>query len=645
MNWYIQRLKTMNIREILFRVFQQAQYKIKKIDASKPINKPKWGLSSFPMFKIPKLLPVGNETLDIFEHIIDYSKSVNWHLDLSSRKTFAKKYCFDIDIRTDKNGSAKYVWEVNRMLFLPRLAINYSNQVKDSDLELFMSHIKSWKAENPYLIGVNWYSNIEINIRLINWAISWVILDGGKLMSTNPKFNKFVNEEWLPLIFQHCKFSATFPSLFTSANNHLIAEHAGLFVANCIWNFPESKKWIEKSKKGLEREIQNQHTSEGVNREQAAVYIQFITDFFLISYVFGLKSNNNFSKNYLDKLVLIFEYIHAILDVKGNVPKYGDEDNGRLTLLNTNQHDLNFDSILISAAIITKNPKFKLQRLKIDNKNLIFFGENEAKEFDSLEFKNETSSSFFENSGHFIFKKALGKSEIYLHFNAAPLGYLSIAAHGHSDALSLICHLDGYPFLIDSGTYKYHTEKNWRSYFISTSAHNTITINKENQAINGGPLLWTKHYALKILKSEISDNFEEVEASHNGYIDKFQLEHIRNVKFDKLKNIFEIKDTLTNTYTKSKNVEVLMPWHFHPACSIEKSNEGSWIISRPETNRKIILTLDSSLNVKKLYGDTNPIFGWYSKAFYKKEPCTTIKTDNYFLINDKIEIKSVIEII
>ena len=39
--------------------------------------------------------------------------------------------------------------------------------------------------------------------------------------------------------------------------------------------------WLKKSRRGLEREILKQHSENGVNKEEAAGYIQFITDFFL----------------------------------------------------------------------------------------------------------------------------------------------------------------------------------------------------------------------------------------------------------------------------------------------------------------------------------------------------------------------------
>ena len=54
--------------------------------------------------------------------------------------------------------------------------------------------------------------------------------------------------------------------------------------------------------------------------------------------------------------------------------------------------------------------------------------------------------------------------EVRVVADAGP-GYLSLAAHGHADALALVLSLGGRPVLIDPGTYAYHTQRRWRDYF------------------------------------------------------------------------------------------------------------------------------------------------------------------------------------
>ena len=94
----------------------------------------------------------------------------------------------------------------------------------------------------------------------------------------------------------------------------MIAEYAGLFIATSLWNFKESRKWNKHAKSGLEHEIVRQHSENGINKEEAAEYIQFITDFFLLSYIVGENSENPFSEKYKIQLKAIFSYINNFLD-------------------------------------------------------------------------------------------------------------------------------------------------------------------------------------------------------------------------------------------------------------------------------------------------------------------------------------------
>jgi hypothetical protein len=559
--------------------------------------------------------------IKIFGIEFDYTRNINWHLDISSNKTFPLIYSKDINIRTEKYGSAKFVWEINRMLFLPWICLNYRISGNSRYLKLFQNIINSWAKQNPYLLGINWNSNIEINIRLINWAFCWEILDAYSLIKKNPEFNKFVFEKWLPQIYLHCKYSYSNPSKFSSANNHLICEYAGLFIATSLWKFKQSVKWNNYAKSGLEREIHKQHSENGVNKEEAAEYIQFITDFFLISYLVGIKSNNPLSEKYNQKLKKIIYYIYEMLDSKGNFPQYGDEDDGKVILLSADSNFNNFKSILTTGAIIYADPLLKSKSDGFDLKNTLLLAKEGQKLFDSL--KNvpvKIKTTLYEKEGHFIMKEKKNNREIYIHFNAAPTGYLSTAAHGHADALSFIMHLNGKPFFIDSGTYTYHTHPEWRKYFTGTISHNTIRINREDQALYVGPTLWLNHYRTTLIKSYTNETTDQIIACHNGY-KKIGVMHQRELTFNKEKGIIYLNDNIIITRRRKFFIEML--FHLHPSVNI-KSIEKNIIKLYDNTGNEVLFKSDKILNMNVIKGKLQPILGWYSPLFYQKTPTHTI---------------------
>ena len=50
----------------------------------------------------------------------------------------------------------------------------------------------------------------------------------------------------------------------------------------------------------------------------------------------------------------------------------------------------------------------------------------------------------------------------------------------------------GKEFLIDPGTYAYHTHRAWREYFRGTAAHNTVRVDGVDQSQSGGNFMWLK---------------------------------------------------------------------------------------------------------------------------------------------------------
>jgi hypothetical protein len=630
LRWYIDRLKAMSTAEMVFRVVQAFKYFLEK----------KTKVGFFPVItSIPETITLFSnitgyiknkypDEINIFGINYNYHQSTLWHKDLYSGKSFPDKYSRKIEIRTPYYGSAKHVWEINRMHFLTWICMNYKITEDEFYLNIFKEKIISWIKQNPYLSGINWYSNIEINIRLINWIICWEILEVEKLADKNKEFRNFLLNHWLPLIYLHCKHSSANPSYYSSANNHLIAEYAGLFLASLKWKFPESEKWLKTSKRGLEREIMEQHSENGINKEEAAEYIQFITDFFLLAYIGGRNAGVQFSIKYTDMLNKIISYINSFLDCCFHYPHYGDDDDGFVLRLDICQTpDLNFKSLLISGALLFDKADFLagINENEFDIKNALLFGNEGRIKYDSMlkqapGERKENKAFLYRNEGHFIIKQISHQKEIYCHIDAAPLGFLSIAAHGHADALSFIITVEGQPFLVDPGTYTYHVDPLIRSYFVGTLAHNTIRINGINQAVHSGPTMWTNHYKIMINDVLESENIIKITASHNGY-KKTGVWHQRIFIFNRLNNEINITD---NIALKSKqSVKVEMPFHLHP-CVKCKYSEDTVEFLIEQSNNLLVLRTDKILEWEVIKGSTDPYLGWYSNAFHRLEPTNVI---------------------
>lgn len=87
-------------------------------------------------------------------------------------------------------------------------------------------------------------------------------------------------------------------------------------------------------------------------------------------------------------------------------------------------------------------------------------------------------------------------NKVLIGIDHADLGFGSLAAHGHADALSFQMFIEGVPVFVDPGTYNYHVPKKTRDEFRATKNHNTVCVNDQNQAEILGPFLWGKRYKI-----------------------------------------------------------------------------------------------------------------------------------------------------
>lgn len=619
LTWYIQRIKTFSPEEVFYRIRQRIRTHVLDKRLHKKILA---NVVPLPDSEIV-LNPSAKLDYPIFEKFIDVFKPLDWHLDVQSGKRFPQSFAHKINIRSDEFGSAKHVWEVNRQLYLVHIASLYKKTGERRYLDLVLYHLASWKNENPYLTGVNWYSNIEVNIRLINWYYCWQLLDIDNLQKSDETVRKFVNEVWLPLIFDHAEFSYRHPSLYSSANNHLVAEYAGLFVAACKWNIPHRRSRLKYAQKGLEREILLQNSPDGINCEEACEYIQFIDDFFLVCAVVGDSCGRSFSDSYKKRLHRMACYLNVMLDENYNYPMYGDGDDGFLLRPDAGGYFNNFRSLLSAFASYFKDSALKRTSALWDEKCSLILGEASQRVFDELPPAGDAvlqKNHFFKDSGHFFFRKKEVRKEAYLHFDAASLGFLSIAAHGHADALSFILHVDGHPVIVDPGTFTYHTHKEWRKYFVGTIAHNTVCVDGENQARQAGPTMWLNHYKVNVL----SEAHDVVTATHTGYCKK-GVSHLREVRFDRANDEFLITDTLT----AAGKFTVEIPFHLHPLAVAELHGNKAQITVAGA--RSVKMELDEKLQYEVVNGRAGApqkgypeILGFYSEHFGEKVPCSVL---------------------
>ena len=171
----------------------------------------------------------------------------------------------------------------------------------------------------------------------------------------------------------------------------------------------------------------------------------------------------------------------------------------------------------------------------------------------------------FPDAGLTLLRTAPGQEpEIWCRCDGGPHGFLSIAAHAHADALSVEVRCGGVDILADPGTYCYHGEPAWRSYFRSTVAHNTAELAGQNQSTEGGPFLWLRHATAREIEVRDTGGSVSWTAEHDGYarLDP-PARHRRTVRLDRAARTIEIVDEIDASH------DIRLAFHLGPAVHAE----------------------------------------------------------------------------
>lgn len=439
-------------------------------------------------------------------------------------------------------------------------------------------------------------------------------------------------QRWLDSVFRHCHFIRGHLSRHSSANNHLLGELAGLFIASMTWPcWKECSAWRNDAREQFENEALLQNTPDGVNREQAIWYQHEVMDMMLLALLHGKANGVSFSGAYTQRLEAMMEFICCAMDVGGNVPAMGDGDDAVMVRFDRSPDFNPFHSLLATGAVIFGRPDFARRARRFDDKSHWLLGDAGKTAFERLAApltpaplprgEREEMRRAFPEGGYWILGSDFeSENEIRLVADAGPLGYLSIAAHGHADALAFTLSVAGIPLLIDPGTYSYHAEPPWRDYFRGTAAHNTVRVDGLDQSVPSGKFLWLRHARARCMNWNSTPDLDTWEAEHDGYRRLADpVTHRRRIELDKQARRIAVTDELVC----SGQHHIEMFWHFNDLWHVEDSDH-SFVASHENLAARI--EPDAAMKCELVVGDTRRPVGWLSRGYGEKTPCPTLIT-------------------
>src|SRR5438270_11156758 len=206
-----------------------------------------------------------------------YGERINWHLDLvHSKEASAKPFHRVNYLNFAEVGDSKIIWELNRHQHLVTLAKAY----RLTDDEKFVTEIvqqwQHWQRENPYPVGINWASSLEVAFRSLSWH--WLYF----LLADSPALPSDFHDQWLRAQALNGRHIERYLSTYFSPNTHLLGEAVALFCLGVLCGeLRSAERWKRRGWEIILQEAQRQVRPDGFHFEQSTYYHVYALDFFL----------------------------------------------------------------------------------------------------------------------------------------------------------------------------------------------------------------------------------------------------------------------------------------------------------------------------------------------------------------------------
>ncbi len=556
LRWYFHRLKAMGPTEVALRV--RAALRQRSVDAAlqalqateRLLGEPK----NFPKLPDPLACPIDirefvvQEAQDIMQgswtilhgHQITVGFPPVWHRDyLSGGQLVELKPARELNYRQQPNVDARIVWELSRWVQAVRVAQAAYLGLDGPAVEYVLGLLEDWLQHNPVGRGLNWTSPMEPGLRLINFTWIDALLRGVDLTADQAARLDVLAQEIVPA---HVWWVQRHQSFGSSANNHLLGELCGLMVAQARWSAAAS--WstpMSALAHKMEKELLRQFASDGGNREQALHYHLFAWELGWQGLHAAKGAGITPSAHATTRLQGAAQFFCAMAEHEESWD-FGDSDDAHITPF------YGKTSTALAEWVAWLNGG-------TDSGFAYWLGSFSASPQPDLNHWN-----LFPESGYAV----TAPEDWHLRVDASALGFGSIAAHGHLDALHLSLWKNHHAIIVDPGTGSYFNEDAIREHFVSRQAHNGPHFAEDKlYPPRYGSFLWGRPHAVP--KLELVDGALHVSS-------KLGSNRIER-SIQRQESGWDITDTIS-----AVAADFAIHWQFAPGLLVETTSGGYLVV-------------------------------------------------------------------
>lgn len=275
------------------------------------------------------------ESRRIWSLVSSNYQPIDWQLDFKSGFRWDEKTWFhDIRFGAARGADVKVPWELSRLQHLPQMAIEYGIQRSPALAAEIRNQLLDWIATNPPRFGVNWFSTMDVAIRVANMLVAYDLA-----LAYGAKFDREFAEILQRSVLEHALHIVS--NLEWNADfrgNHYLSNIAGLLFAAAYLgdHQKERTKWIQFCQTELITAVEEQFCEDGGNFEASTSYHRLSAEMVLYCTALTKRisgSPDPFPDWYYTRLERMGDLTAWMQKPDGFVVQIGDNDSGRFLKL------------------------------------------------------------------------------------------------------------------------------------------------------------------------------------------------------------------------------------------------------------------------------------------------------------------------
>ncbi|WP_424358769.1 alginate lyase family protein [Methanocella sp. MCL-LM] len=544
-------------------------------------------------------------------------KGIDWNYDFKHNFRWDPLTCY---LKTDdhiklylKNGiraDVKVPWELSRFQHLTTIGKAYWYTGDEKYAVEFKDQITDWIQKNQIGFGVNWTCTMDVAIRAVNWLWGFFFFYDSETIDEQFK------EHFLKQLFLHGVYIFNNLENGRIRGNHYLSDIVGLIYLGFFFkNTIDGNRWLDYGIQALMNEMKHQVYDDGVDFEGTVHYHCLVTELFISPTLLCLKNGVMFPEWYMKKLERMIDFIMYSAKPNGESPVIGDQDDGRLHILETyyGWSRLNRQYLLSIGTILFDNGDFKSASNFLSEEGFWLTGLKGVQQFDNIKDKNTIlGSKAYSHGGYYVMRDG----DLFMLVDAIPPDHQAPSGHKHNSRLSFELYAYGKSLIVDPGAYTYTSNREERNLFRSTKYHNTVVVDDQEQCSYANDLFTLdKSPNVKVNMWETTSDHDLLDIEHDGFarLDD-PIIHRRKIIFDKRNRFWVIRDLLTGSGRHKFDM------YFHVSATSKVSSLDRHII-RINNGKTGILIIP--LEVDKVKDSIEN--GYVSSGYGQKEPAYIVR--------------------